>query len=67
MNIPSVTFPLTQEQIKEKHDAVLLHLKALQTEVTLTQELLKAISKWCNHPNPKYSRCPECGTDWSRD
>lgn len=67
MNIPTVTFPLSQEQIQEKHDAVNSHLRALQTEVALTQELIKAIRTWCKHPNKSRWTCPDCGTRWSDD
>ena len=67
MNIPEVTFPLPQEQIKEKYDAVFSHLRALQTEVALTQELIKAIRAWCKHPNRTKWSCPDCGITWDYD
>lgn len=65
MNIPQVTFPLAQEDIKAKREAVVAHLRALNSEVELTQALLRAIASWCRHPNKCGGCCPDCGTDWN--
>ena len=63
MSIPTVTFPLTQDQVKETHDRVYAHLRGLQADVRMTQELLNTIQQFCSHPNKRNSNCPDCGDD----
>jgi len=64
MSVPQVTFPLEQSQIKDVHERVLAHLRGLQADVHLTQELLRTISRFCKHPNARHNSCPDCGADW---
>jgi hypothetical protein len=64
MAIPQVTFPLEQAQIKDVHDMLYKHLRGLQADVHLTQELLKTIRNFCSHPNKTKWSCPDCGADW---
>jgi hypothetical protein len=64
MSVPQVTFPIRQDEIKEIHDRVYSHLRGLQADTRLTQELLKTIQTFCNHPNKRQCSCPDCGADW---
>jgi hypothetical protein len=64
MAIPQVTFPLTQEQVKETHEMLYKHLRGLQADARITQELLKTVQQFCSHPNKARCSCPDCGADW---
>ena len=64
MAVPQVSFPLEPEQVKPTHDMLMKHLRGLQAEVKVTQELLKLLPTFCEHKNKTKYSCPDCGLDW---
>jgi len=64
MSVPAVTFPLEQDQVKSTYEMLYKHLRGLQADIHITQELMKMIRTFCKHPNKGRSSCPDCGADW---
>ena len=65
MAVPHVTFPLEQSEVKGVHEMLMKHLRGLQAETRITQEMLKILPTFCTHPNKTKYSCPDCGLDWS--
>lgn len=65
MAVPRVTYPLEQAEVKGVHDMLMKHLRGLQAEVRITQEMLKTLPTFCSHPNKTQYGCGDCGADWS--
>lgn len=63
MSMPTVTFPLTQEQVREKYEELTLHFRSLSAETRQTVSLLKELRNWCDHKASKNGCCPDCGLD----
>jgi Rieske Fe-S protein len=60
MTIPSVTFPIPQDKIKEEADRVRQALSGLNAELSITREIYRTIQTICQH---KGCPCIKCGYD----
>jgi hypothetical protein len=65
MAVPQVTFPLTPEQVKPAYEMLTQHLKGLQADTRITQELLRLLPTFCAHAKKSRYSCPDCGLSWS--
>ena len=67
MSVPSVTFPIEQEQVKATFEMLRKHLLGLQADTKVTQELMKVLRTFCSHPHKTKFNCSDCGESWDYD
>jgi hypothetical protein len=67
MAVPQVTFPLEQKDIKPTFEKLTKHLKGLQADTRIVQEMLRTIRTFCSHPSKTKYSCPDCGQSWDYD
>jgi len=61
MPVPSVSFPMDQEHVKDARLRLVAAPTTLEEELRAIRVLLQTITTFCKHPSPAGSMCVDCG------
>lgn len=67
MTVPSVTFPIAQENIEIESSAIKAYIRGIEADLVVAKTIYRTIQSFCKHPGAKNSCCGICGADWGRD